>query len=141
MPEISDDLVYSGVRLQGAEEDEKSEESRLEEGCYFLLFDKRSVKGRDAAIRRWLCHLLNPFALFNHAEMGYQRYWYPAYGLLPRWHHRRDLTPVEKPAGLEGLTLTWYSQHVEHEGIANALRPLLAQHNVLLIARAFDYDT
>lgn len=140
LPEISDELVYSGVRLQGEEEDEKSEESRLEEGCYFLLFDQRSAKGRDASIRRWLCYLLNPIALLNHAEMGYQRYWYPAYGLLPRWHHRRDLTPVEKPAGLESLTLTWYSQHVEHEGIANALRPLLAQHNVQLFTRAVDYD-
>ncbi|WBG90436.1 HTH-type transcriptional regulator SgrR [Pantoea piersonii] len=141
LPEISDELVYSGVRLQGAAEDEKLEESRLEEGCYFLLFDQRSAQGRDAAIRRWLCHLFNPVALLNHAETGYQRYWYPAYGLLPRWHHRRDLTPATKPPGLESLTLTWYSQHVEHEGIANALRPLLAQHNVRLITRAVDYET
>jgi len=141
LPEISDELVYSGVRLQGDGEDEKSEESRLEEGCYFLLFDQRSATGRDAAIRRWLGYLLNPIALLNHAEMGYQRYWYPAYGLLPRWHHRRDLTPVEKPAGLESLTLTWYSQHVEHHGIASALRPLLAQHQVQLITREVDYET
>ncbi|WP_239952942.1 HTH-type transcriptional regulator SgrR [Pantoea sp. Z09] len=141
LPEISDELVYSGVRLQGDGEDEKSEESRLEEGCYFLLFDQRSATGRDAAIRRWLGYLLNPIALLNHAEMGYQRYWYPAYGLLPRWHHRRDLTPVEKPAGLERLTLTWYSQHVEHHGIASALRPLLAQHQVQLITREVDYET
>ncbi|MDU6388603.1 MAG: HTH-type transcriptional regulator SgrR, partial [Pantoea sp.] len=141
LPEISDELVYSGVRLQGAAEDEKSEESRLEEGCYFLLFDQRSALGRDADVRRWLCHLLNPIALLNYAEAGYQRYWYPAYGLLPRWHHRRDLTPATRPPGLESLTLTWYSQHVEHEGIANALRPLLAQHNVRLITRAVDYET
>ncbi|MEZ3501245.1 HTH-type transcriptional regulator SgrR [Pantoea sp. KPR_PJ] len=141
LPEISDELVFSGVRLQGAEDDEKSEESRLEEGCYFLLFDQRSATGRDAATRRWLAQLFNPVALLNQADRGYQRYWYPAYGLLPRWHHRRDLTPVDKPAGLESLTLTWYSQHVEHEGIANALRPLLAQHNVRLLTRAVDYDT
>jgi len=141
LPEISDELVYAGVRLQGAAEDEKLEESRLEEGCYFLLFDQRSAQGRDAAVRRWLCHLLNPVALLNYAEAGYQRYWYPAYGLLPRWHHRRDLTPATKPPGLESLTLTWYSQHVEHEGIASALRPLLAQHNVRLITRAVEYET
>ena len=141
LPEISDEVVYSGLRLQGETADEKSEESRLEEGCYFLLFDQRSAKGRDAAFRRWLSYLLNPIALLNYAEAGYQRYWFPAWGLLPRWHHRRDLTPVEKPAGLESLTLTWYSQHVEHQGIASALRPLLAQHNVRLITREVEYES
>lgn len=141
LPEISDELVYSGVRLQGEQTDEKLEESRLEEGCYFLLFDRRTVTGRDAAIRRWLCDLLNPVALLNHAEKGFQRYWFPAWGLLPRWHHRRNFTPTEKPAGLERLTLTWYGQHVEHAGIANALRPLLAEHQVELITQEVAYET
>jgi len=140
LPDISDELVYAGVKLQGETADEKSEESRLEEGCYFLLFDQRSQQGRDAHFRRWVSYLLNPIALLNHAGVGYQRYWFPAYGLLPRWHHRRDLTPVEKPAGLTQLTLSWYSHHVEHEGIANALRPLLAQHGVELITREVSYE-
>lgn len=140
LPDISDELVYAGVRLQGDDADEIQEESRLEEGCYYLLFDQRSEKGRDEAIRRWVSYLFNPIALLNHAGVGYQRYWFPAYGLLPRWHHRRDLTPVEKPPGLTHLTLTWYSQHVEHEGIANALRPLLAQQGVTLETREVSYE-
>ncbi|MDU7869449.1 MAG: HTH-type transcriptional regulator SgrR, partial [Pantoea sp.] len=140
LPDISDELVYAGVRLQGDGADEIQEESRLEEGCYYLLFDQRSEKGRDEAIRRWVSYLFNPIALLNHAGVGYQRYWFPAYGLLPRWHHRRDLAPVEKPPGLTHLTLTWYSQHVEHEGIANALRPLLAQHGVTLETREVSYE-
>ena len=140
LPDISDELVYAGVRLQGDGADEIQEESRLEEGCYYLLFDQRSEKGRDEAIRRWVSYLFNPIALLNHAGVGYQRYWFPAYGLLPRWHHRRDLTPVEKPPGLTHLTLTWYSQHVEHEGIANALRPLLAQQGVTLETREVSYE-
>ena len=72
--------------------------------------------------------------------MGYQRYWFPAYGFLPRWHHRRDLTPAEKPDGLTQLTISWYSHHVEHEGIANALRPLLAEQGVELITRELSYE-
>lgn len=140
LPDISDELVYAGVRLQGDGADEIQEESRLEEGCYYLLFDQRSEKGRDEAIRRWVSYLFNPIALLNHAGVGYQRYWFPAYGLLPRWHHRRDLAPVEKPPGLTHLTLTWYSQHVEHEGIANALRPLLAQQGVTLETREVSYE-
>ncbi|MDI6936029.1 HTH-type transcriptional regulator SgrR, partial [Serratia sp. Se-PFBMAAmG] len=140
LPEISDELVYAGVKLQGETADEKSEESRLEEGCYFLLYDQRSERGRDAHFRRWVSYLFNPIALLNHAGVGYQRYWFPAYGLLPRWHHRRDLTPAVKPEGLTQLTLSWYSHHVEHEGIANALRPLLAQQGVELITRELSYE-
>ena len=140
LPEISDELVYAGVKLQGETADEKSEESRLEEGCYFLLYDQRSEWGRDAHFRRWVSYLFNPIALLNHAGVGYQRYWFPAYGLLPRWHHRRDLTSADKPAGLTQLTLSWYSHHVEHEGIANALRPLLAQQGVELITRVVSYE-
>ncbi|WP_338571244.1 HTH-type transcriptional regulator SgrR [Erwinia billingiae] len=140
LPEISDELVYAGVKLEGKGLEEKSEESRLEEGCYFLLFDQRSEQGRDEHIRRWVSTLFNPIALLNHAGIGYQRYWFPAYGLLPRWHHRRDMAASQKPAGLTTLTLTWYNDHVEHQGIANALRPILAEQGVELITQQVDYD-
>jgi len=141
LPEITDELVYSGVKLQGKKQDEKSEESRLEEGCYFLLFDQRSPQGRNEQVRRWVSYIFNPIALLNNSGIGYQRYWFPAYGLLPRWHHRRDMTPAEKPPGLESLTLTWYSDHIEHQGIANALEPILAAHGVKLITQQVDYDS
>lgn len=141
LPEISEELVYSGVKLEGTALDEKSEESRLEEGCYFLLFDQRSEQGRDEQIRRWVSMIFNPIALLNNAGIGYQRYWFPAYGLLPRWHHRRDMTVIEKPAGLTSLTLTWYHDHIEHQGIANALTPILAAHGVTLVTQQVDYDT
>ncbi|MBV4365701.1 HTH-type transcriptional regulator SgrR [Erwinia phyllosphaerae] len=141
LPEISEELVYSGVKLEGGQLGEKSEEARLEEGCYFLLFDQRSSLGRDEQVRRWLSTIANPIALLNHAGMDYQRYWFPAYGLLPRWHHRRDLSPREKPEGLTSLTLTWYGDHVEHQAIANALQPLLAAEGVELIMQQVDYES
>ncbi|RWR00549.1 transcriptional regulator SgrR [[Pantoea] beijingensis] len=140
LPEISEELVYSGVKLQGSRQDEKSEESRLEEGCYFLLFDQRSEKGRTEEIRRWVCSVFNPIALLSHSGTGYQRYWFPAYGLLPRWHHRRDMASVEKPAGLESLTITWYSDHIENQEIANALAPILATNGVKLLTQQVDYE-
>ncbi len=141
LPEISEELVYSGVKLQNDSEAEKSEESRLEEGCYFLLFDPRSDAGRHQHVRRWVSAIANPIALLNQSGVGYQRYWFPAWGLLPRWHHRNDMTTVEKPAELTSLTLTSYSDHIEHQGIVNALRPLLAAHGVELVARQVDYQT
>ena len=140
LPEVSDELVYAGVKLQGSEADEIAEESRLEEGCYFLLFDQRSAWGRHAPFRRWVSDLLNPVTLLHHADPGYQRYWFPAWGLLPRWHHRRDRRAADKPDGLTRLTLSWYSDHVEHEGIASALRPLLAQQGVELVTRVVSYE-
>lgn len=141
LPDISEELVYSGVRLQGGSVDEKSEESRLEEGCYFLLFDQRSEQGRNEQLRRWVSLIFNPIALLSNAGIGYQRYWFPAYGLLPRWHHRRDMTVTPKPEGLTSLTLTWYNDHIEHQGIANALEPLLAAHGVKLVTQQVDYET
>lgn len=139
-PELSDELVYSGVKLEGKILEEKSEESRLEEGCNFLLFDQRSEHGRNEQVRRWVSTLFNPIVLLNHAGISYQRYWFPAYGLLPRWHHRQNMPLSEKPQGLTSLTLTWYNDHIEHQGIANALRPLLASYGVELVTQQVNYD-
>ncbi|QUG77153.1 HTH-type transcriptional regulator SgrR [Erwinia sp. E602] len=141
LPEISDELVYSGVKLQSDGEDQKSaEESRLEEGCYFLLFDQRSAWGQNEQLRRWIGTIFNPIALLSQNSIGYQRYWFPAYGLLPRWHHRLDMATAEKPEGLTSLTITWYSDHIEHLGIASALRPILASHGVDLITQEIGYE-
>lgn len=141
VPELSEELVYSGVKLKSGNLSEKSEERRLEEGCYFLLFDKRSERGRNEEVRRWVTTICNPIALLNHADIGYQRYWFPAYGLLPRWHHQRNLTLTAKPAGLTSLTLTGYHDQIEHQAIANVLAPLLNAHGVKLIVRQVDYNT
>ena len=59
--------------------------------------------------------------------------------MLPRWHHRPEQQQSDKPEGLTELTLTWYSDHIEHQGIARLLRPLLAAHGVRLIAQEIDY--
>ncbi|ROR05184.1 HTH-type transcriptional regulator SgrR [Erwinia sp. JUb26] len=141
LPEISDELVYSGVKLQSDDTDEHPQESRLEEGCYFLLFDQRSTLGSNEAVRRWLSAIFNPITLLNHSGIAYQRYWFPAWGLLPRWHHRHDTDIAEKPEGLDSLTITWYSDQIEHQGIANALGPILAAHGVELITQELDYES
>ncbi|WP_338561033.1 HTH-type transcriptional regulator SgrR [Erwinia sp. E_sp_B04_7] len=140
LPEISEELIISGVKLEGNSQEEKSEESRLEEGGYFLLFDQRSERGSNEEIRRWVSRLCNPIALLNLAGVAYQHYWFPAYGLLPRWHHRQTVSASEKPAGLTSLTLTFYKDHIEHQGIANTLRPLLAAEGVELIVNQVEYD-
>ncbi len=107
LPELSEELVYSGVQLQADDTGKNELESRLEEGCYFLLFDQRSPQACTPEIRRWLCELITPIALLSHAAPFYQRYWSPAYGMLPRWHHNRLTTQEPKPEGLNELTLTF----------------------------------
>ena len=141
LPEFSEELVHSGVQLQGDETGNSELESRLEEGCYFLLFDQRSPLAADPVIRSWLCELINPISLLSHAGPLYQRYWSPAYGLLPRWHHNRTLAQQPKPAGLTELTMTHFNEHSEFHAIRRAIEPLLAQHGIRLIVQSVDYAT
>lgn len=140
LPELSEELVHSGVQLQADDTDNSELESRLEEGCYYLLFDQRSPLSANSQVRDWLCEILNPIALLSNAENIYQRYWSPAYGVLPRWHHKPTQEPQQKPAHLTQLTLTFYSDHSEHTAICNALRPILASYDIELIIQTVSYD-
>ncbi|WP_114192702.1 HTH-type transcriptional regulator SgrR [Edaphovirga cremea] len=140
LPELSEELVHSGVQLQADDTDNSELESRLEEGCYFLLFDRRSPLGADSQTRDWLCEILNPIALLSNAENIYQRYWSPAYGVLPRWHHKPKQEPQQKPAHLTQLTLTFYSDHSEYTAICNALRPILRSHDIELRIQTVSYE-
>ncbi|HBR7308950.1 TPA: HTH-type transcriptional regulator SgrR [Klebsiella aerogenes] len=138
LPEISEE-PNGGLTLQGNTESEKAVESRLEEGCYYLLFDSRSPLGGNDDVRRWLSYLFQPANLLYHAGEHYQGNWFPAYGLLPRWHHARSHV-CEKPAGLESVTLTYYRDHVEHRVIGGIMRALLAEHQVKLNIQELEYD-
>lgn len=138
LPEISEE-PNGGLTLQGNTESEKAVESRLEEGCYYLLFDSRSPLGGNDDVRRWLSYLFQPANLLYHVGEHYQGNWFPAYGLLPRWHHARSHA-CEKPAGLESVTLTYYRDHVEHRVIGGIMRALLAEHQVRLNIQELEYD-
>ncbi|EMN8585135.1 HTH-type transcriptional regulator SgrR [Klebsiella aerogenes] len=138
LPEISEE-PNGGLTLQGNTESEKAVESRLEEGCYYLLFDSRSPLSGNDDVRRWLSYLFQPANLLYHAGEHYQGNWFPAYGLLPRWHHARSHA-CEKPAGLESVTLTYYRDHVEHRVIGGIMRALLAEHQVRLNIQELEYD-
>lgn len=140
LPEISDDLSC-GVQLDGGREtDEPSMESRLEEGCYYLLFDARSATGASLAARRWIAHILSPVRLIAEAGEQYQRYWFPAWGLIPRWHHAVMHQAVEKPEGLSRIRLTFYREHAEHHILSDIMSALLAKHQVTLEVQEVDYD-
>jgi len=138
LPDLNEDLSC-GLTLEGPTTGEKAVESRLEEGCYYLLFDRRTYRGANQAVRQWVSHVLSPSNLIYHAEEQYQTYWFPAYGLLPRWHHARPARS-EKPAGLESITLTYYREHVEHRFIARIMARLLAAEGVTLEVKEVDYD-
>ncbi|KEY57614.1 HTH-type transcriptional regulator SgrR [Serratia sp. DD3] len=140
LPEVAEELIHPGVQLQGDDSGKNELENRLEEGCYFLLFDQRSPLASDAEIRHWLCALFNPIALLNHASSIYQRYWAPAYGMLPRWLHNRTFEPPQKPANLTTLTLTFYGEHSEFHAIQQAIGSLLAEHHITLKVQTISYD-
>ena len=90
-------------------------------------------------MRRWLSYLFQPANLLYHAGEHYRGNWFPAYGLLPRWHHASNHA-CEKPAGLETVTLTYYRDHVEHRVIGGIMRDLLAAHQVKLEIQELEYD-
>lgn len=138
LPDVNDDLS-AGLTLEGPGGEEKAVESRLEEGCYYLLFDARTHRGASQQVREWVSQILSPASLLYHAEEHHQRYWFPAYGLLPRWHHTRP-GGSEKPAGLESLTLTYYREHIEHRVLAQTMSALLAAHQITLNIQEVDYD-
>lgn len=138
LPDISEELS-PGLTLEGPTEGEKAVESRLEEGCYYMLFDARSRRGASHEVRQWVSQILSPANLIYQAEEQYQTYWFPAYGLLPRWHHARP-GRGEKPAGLETLTLTYYREHVEHRVIGRMMSALLAAEGVTLEIQEVEYD-
>lgn len=75
--------------------------------------------------------MFQPANLLYHAGEHYQGNWFPAYGLLPRWHHARSHA-CEKPAGLETVRLTYYRDHVEHRVMGGIMATLLAEHQVKL---------
>ncbi|MFZ4833531.1 HTH-type transcriptional regulator SgrR [Rouxiella sp. Mn2063] len=140
LPELTEELVHSGVQLQADESDNDELESRLEEGCYCLMFDRRSEIGNDPEIREWLCELINPIALLNAASPTYQRYWSPAFGLLPRWHHRRLRPSKSKPEHLREVTLTFYGDHAECDSLCQTITPLLAAEGITLHKQVINYD-
>jgi len=140
LPELTEELVHSGVQLQTDESDNDELESRLEEGCYCLMFDRRSEIGNNPEIREWLCELINPITLLNAASPTYQRYWSPAFGLLPRWHHRRLRPGKPKPAHLREITLTFYGDHAECDSLCQTITPLLAAEGITLHKQVINYD-
>ncbi|HIH5061131.1 TPA: HTH-type transcriptional regulator SgrR [Klebsiella oxytoca] len=138
LPEISEE-PNGGLTLQGTTQSEKAVESRLEEGCYYLLFDARSPLGANSAVRQWLSYVFQPSNLLYHAGEHYQGNWFPAYGLLPRWHHARSHA-CEKPPGLETVRLTYYQDHVEHRVMGGIMATLLAEHQVKLEIQELEYQ-
>lgn len=141
VPELEEKMVCTTLHIGADGPERDSLDSRMEEGCYFLLHDTRSAKGEREDIRRWLNSLMTPVNLLYHCEPLYQRHWWPAYGLLLRWHHSKLIPPCEKPADLTELTLTYYQDHHEYHAIGKLLQQLLAEQGVKLTINITDYDS
>ncbi|SUC48098.1 HTH-type transcriptional regulator sgrR [Providencia stuartii] len=139
VPELSEQMVCTTLKMDSDNKPNDSLESRMEEGCYFLLIDQRSELSRRSDIRKWLCSFLTPINLLAHCESFYQRHWAPAYGLLLHWHHSRMLTQLPKPADLTELTVTFYHQHHEFYSISQIMKRVLKTQGVDLKINIVDY--
>ncbi|EMF4671249.1 HTH-type transcriptional regulator SgrR [Providencia stuartii] len=139
VPELSEQMVCTTLKMDSDNKPNDSLESRMEEGCYFLLMDQRSELSRRSDIRKWLCSFLTPINLLAHCESFYQRHWAPAYGLLLHWNHSRMLTQLPKPADLTELTVTFYHQHHEFYSISQIMKRVLKTQGVDLKINIVDY--
>lgn len=140
VPELSEQMVCTTLKMDGDSGNNGSLESRMEEGCYFLLMDQRSKLCQRDDVRQWLCSFLTPINLLAHCEPFYQRHWSPAYGLLLHWHHSRMLTQLPKPDDLTELTVTFYHHHHEFCAISQILQRVLKMQGVTLHINILDYD-
>ncbi|PWC21776.1 transcriptional regulator SgrR [Brenneria roseae subsp. roseae] len=139
LPDEPEELSVS-VKLQSDDSHNEQLESRMEEGCYFILFDKRSPLAKRPEIRRWLWQVFNPIALLSHADAIRQLDWSPAYSLLPRWHHHQPDKPLPMPQGLKQITLTFYQEHPEYRILSEIMSKLLEKHGVKLHVQIVSYE-
>ncbi|WP_409158539.1 HTH-type transcriptional regulator SgrR [Pectobacterium sp. B2J-2] len=139
LPDEPEEMPVS-IQLQSDNSRHEQLESRMEEGGYFLLFDKRSPLASRPEAQRWLRQVFNPISLLNHANTSNQRDWSPAYSLLPRWHHHHPDIPQPLPKGLTDVTLTLYQAHPEYRILSEIMRTLLAQHGVKLHVQTVSYE-
>ena len=140
VPELSEQMVCTTLKMDGDKHQNDSLESRMEEGCYFLLMDQRSQLSQREDVRQWLCSFLTPVNLLAHCEPFYQRHWAPAYGLLLHWHHSKMKNALPKPNDLTELTVTFYSQHHEFYAISLIMKRILHTQGVELKINIIDFN-
>lgn len=140
LPELAEEISYSGVQVESGEGTQSPPENALEEGCYFLLLDRRSPHGQDDEIRHWLSQVINPISLLSRATAENQHIWSPAYGLLPRWHHISSCRPTPPPANLKQLTLSYYSYHSEFPVLAELIAGELAKYGITVKKQCISYQ-
>ncbi|STW48799.1 SgrR [Klebsiella pneumoniae] len=138
LPEISEE-PNGGLTLQGNTESEKAVESRLEEGCYYLLFDSRSPLGANdrCALAKLSVSARQPALPCGRTLPGQ---------LVSRLRPaaRAGITPATTPArsrrGWRQSPLPTTRDHVEHRVIGGIMRDLLAAHQVKLEIQELEYD-
>lgn len=140
VPELNNKMVCSTLYLTDDKTNKDSLESRKEEGCYFLLYDSRSIQCQQIEIREWLSSVLTPLNILANCEAFYQRHWSPAYGLLLHWHHSKLIQQHPKPNSLTKLTITLYKEHHEYLTIANLIKKILLQYDIELTLQIIDYE-
>ncbi|SES67136.1 HTH-type transcriptional regulator SgrR [Thorsellia anophelis] len=159
LPKLANDSIYAGVYIS-ADMDvlslnpiatmpiplrhtavEELIERRLEDGCYFLLFDNRSSAMQSITFKSWLCQVLSSENILSKCA-HYDHYWAIANSLLPQWNHKTYCygSDIQQPNEIKKLTITYYADQPEYAVIAEAIESILSEFDISVTIKCVDYD-
>jgi SgrR family transcriptional regulator len=140
---VLDDLAKNidvKIKMSTEENNLTEVETRLEDGCYYLLFDKRSKIGRNSIVKQWIAKVLNPLAILTKSQRYCQERWSPANNIIPSWYYADGFDDVEKPEQLSSVKITHFSNHPEHIILINCIKDILKEYKVRLDVQEVDYN-
>lgn len=118
---------------------ENFQETLIEQGAYFLIYDSRCSELEDVEVRNWFNYVFQDcFLLGNFPEIERQ-YWIPAKSFMPDyWHTHFDCQRVKPDK--QRFTLAYSLDHPEYRMFAQAMKTICSQHNISLQLEEIEYS-
>ncbi|WP_154124815.1 SgrR family transcriptional regulator [Grimontia hollisae] len=127
---------------QGALKSAANQRLELDEGCNYLLLNRKTGLAKDPAWAEYFSQRVSSLFLLPHlAERGIGEYRLTnAYGLVPGWIHTRTARQDVKPPAMGKLRLVHQKDNPLFPLLAAALREMLAQDGVELEISTVSYE-
>ncbi|CZF81130.1 SgrR family transcriptional regulator [Grimontia marina] len=127
---------------QGALQSAANERLELDEGCDYLLLNRKTGIAKDKRWADYLCHRVSSLFLLPHlAERGIGEYRLTnAYGLVPGWIHTKTARQDVSPPSKSKLRLAHQADNPLFPLLAAALKDMLEEDGVELEIHTVPYE-